>query len=136
MLPDASLPTHEARALLPESYRRHDLVANIGNTALLVAAFALRQADLLRYAMRDRVHQPYRDQVCPLLAHLLPFAERPDVAGVALSGAGPAVLLITEQPLTTALRAAIFATAGEPAPEVLSVRIVGPAPWKLHLVSR
>lgn len=125
VLPDASLPTREARALLPENYLRHDVVVNIGSTALLIAAFALGRADLLPHAMEDRMHQPYREQACPLLSRLLPFANRPDVAGVALSGAGPAVLLITERPLTAELRATILSAAGQPAPELVSARIVG-----------
>lgn len=125
VLPSASLATREARALLPESYRRHDVVANIGSTALLIAAFALGRADLLRHAMQDRIHQPYREQVCPLLPRLLPFADLPDVAGVALSGAGPSVLLITERPIPAELRSALLSVAGQLAPELISARITG-----------
>ena len=98
---------------------------NIGSTALLVAAFALGRADLLRHAMQDRIHQPYREPVCPLLSRLLPLAVRPDVAGVALSGAGPAVLLLTEQPLTPELRDAILAASGQLEPELIAAKIAG-----------
>ncbi len=42
------------------------------------------------------MHQPYREAVCPLLPLLLPLTKHPDVFGVALSGAGPSVLLIVE----------------------------------------
>lgn len=122
-LPHTSLPTREARALLPETYRRHDVVLNIGSTALLVAAFALGRADLLRHAMHDRIHQPYREQVCPLLPRLLPLANRPDIAGIALSGAGPAILLISEQPLSPDLRDALTSASGLPAPELLTTSI-------------
>lgn len=95
-LPSASLSTSKARALLPEHYSKADAVANIQATALLVSAFALRRGDLLAAAMQDRIHQPYRMQVCPLLPRLLPLAGRAGVLGVALSGAGPAVLLIAQ----------------------------------------
>ena len=95
-LPTASLSTKKARALLPASYSREDAVANIQATALLVAAFAQGRGDLLRTAMQDRLHQPYRIEVCPLLRSLLPLADNPAVLGVALSGAGPSVLLIVE----------------------------------------
>jgi homoserine kinase len=71
-------------------------VANIQATALLVSAFALRRGDLLACAMQDRIHQPYRMEVCPLLASLLPLSGTPGILGVALSGAGPSVLLFTE----------------------------------------
>jgi homoserine kinase len=95
-LPTASLSTKKARALLPASYSREDAVANIQATALLVAAFAQGRGDLLRTAMQDRLHQPYRMEACPLLCSLLPLADDPAVLGVALSGAGPSVLVIVE----------------------------------------
>jgi len=93
-LPAASLATEKARALLPAEYTRADAVANVQRTALLVAAFALGQGGLLRTAMQDRLHQPYRMEACPLLARLLPLAGHAGVLGVALSGAGPSVLLV------------------------------------------
>ena len=96
VLPSASLATSKARALLPAHYSREDAVANIQSTALLVAAFAQGRGELLRFAMRDRIHQPYRSKACPLLPRLLPLVDTPGVLGVALSGAGPSVLLIVE----------------------------------------
>lgn len=95
-LPSASLATEMARALLPRTYTRSDAVANVQSTALLVSAFALDRPDLLRYAMRDRLHQPFRLEACPLLARLLPLADSQGIYGVALSGAGPSVLLIAD----------------------------------------
>ncbi len=74
VIPPASLSTEKARALLPAAYSRADAVTNVQNTALLVSAFALGRADLLRTAMQDRIHQPYRAAVCPLLPRLLPLA--------------------------------------------------------------
>jgi homoserine kinase len=95
-LPSASLSTSKARALLPDRYSREDTVANIQATSLLVSAFALRRSDLLASAMQDRIHQPYRMEACPLLARLLPLSGTPGILGVALSGAGPSVLLFTD----------------------------------------
>jgi homoserine kinase len=97
VLPPASLSaekTEKARALLPDAYSRADTVTNVQHVALLVASFAQGRADLLRTAMQDRIHQPYRSAACPLLSRLLPLAGNHSVLGVALSGAGPAVLLI------------------------------------------
>ena len=105
-VPTASLSTKKARALLPESYSRADAVFNVQRSSLLVAAFAQRRLDLLATAMQDRMHQPYRTEACPLLKTLLPLAAEPEVAGVALSGAGPSVLLFLA-PETTLLAAEI-----------------------------
>lgn len=95
-LPNASLATTRARAVLPATYSREDAVANIQRAALLTAAFALGRGDLLMRAMQDRLHQPYRAEMCPLLPLLLPLAGEAGILGVALSGAGSAVLLIIE----------------------------------------
>jgi len=82
---------------LPENYSREDVVANLQRATLLSIAFAQGRGELLRAAMQDRIHQPYRQEICPLLPLLLPLAGQNGILGVALSGAGPAVLLLIEQ---------------------------------------
>ncbi len=98
-IPGTSLSTSKARALLPETYSRADAVLNVQRVAMLTAAFALGRGDLLSRAMEDRIHQPYRAAACPLLDRLLPLAGQCGVLGVALSGAGPSVLLIVADDL-------------------------------------
>jgi len=118
-----SLATKKARALLPEQYSKADAIFNVQRTALLVAAFAQGRLDLLKTAMQDRMHQPYRAEACPLLTKLLPLMEEPEVAGVALSGAGPSVLVFLAEG-TTVLEAAtrIQGLVG-PEVELLPLRI-------------
>ncbi len=122
----SSLATKKARALLPDRYVKADAVFNVQRASLLVAAFAQGRLDLLRTAMQDRMHQPYREEACPLLPKLLPLMQEPEIAGVALSGAGPSVLVFLG-PETTPLEGEmrIRALAGEA--EVLPVRIAGGA---------
>ena len=125
-VPSASLSTKKARALLPANYSREDAVANIQATALLVAAFAQGRGDLLRTATRDRLHQPYRMKACPLLPLLLPLtdeAENPSILAVTLSGAGPSVLLIAENPLLASLDGVIRHAAGDPSLEIVHTTI-------------
>jgi homoserine kinase len=126
-LPSASLATEKARALLPDTYSRTDAVANIQRSSLLVAAFALNRPDLLRTAMQDRVHQPYRSEACPLLPRLLPLATHPGIYGVALSGAGPSVLVIVDPayPLES-IESTVRAAAQDPSMELL-VTVIGDA---------
>lgn len=127
-LPPASLPTERARALLPITYSRDDAVDNLQRTGLLVAAFALGRGDLLRVAMQDRLHQPYRMEACPLLPHLLPLAGEPGVLGVALSGAGPSVLLVTDANADLGeIGIRIRNAASDPSLEVLSTSLTGGA---------
>jgi homoserine kinase len=96
VLPAEPLATSKARAVLPDCYNRADVVANIQSAGLLGLAFAQGRADLLRIAMRDGIHQPYRASICPLLTPLLAIAGTAGILGAALSGAGPAVLLVVK----------------------------------------
>jgi homoserine kinase len=96
VVPVESLPTSKARAVLPASYALRDVVANLQAVSMLGLAFAQGRADLLRTAMSDRIHQPYRAPICALLPLMLPLVGENGVLGAALSGAGPAVLVIVE----------------------------------------
>jgi homoserine kinase len=96
VLPPTPLATSKARAVLPTSYAGEDVVMNIQSASLLAMAFAQGRGDLLRIAMRDRIHQPYRAPICPLLPRLLPLAGDHGILGAALSGAGPGVLVILD----------------------------------------
>jgi len=92
--PAESLATSTARAVLPATYSSGDVVTNLQSVSMLGLAFAQARGDLLSVAMRDRIHQPYRSQLCRLLPQLLPLVGKNGILGVALSGAGPAVLVI------------------------------------------
>jgi homoserine kinase len=126
-IPGTSLATERARALLPTLYPRADAVANVQRVALLVAAFAQQRPELLRAAMQDRIHQPYRSEACPLLPRLLPLGARvPGVWGVALSGAGPSILLIVDPQAPEApVRQAVQEAALDTRVELLTTGIAG-----------
>jgi homoserine kinase len=111
--------------MLPERFTRENAVFNVQRVALLTAAFAQGRLDLLRVAMQDRVHQPYRMKACGLLEKLLPLASEREIAGVALSGAGPSVLVVLAGE-TTVLEAEtrLREVVGEGV-ELMPVRIAG-----------
>ena len=92
-VPDQSLATEEARRVLPAQYSRAEAVVNIQNSMLLLAAFAQGRPELLSAALEDKIHQPYRAKLCPLLPCLQPLAGQNGILGAALSGAGPSVLI-------------------------------------------
>jgi homoserine kinase len=95
-VPDESLATEKAREVLPQEYSRADAVANIQNSMLLMAALFQGDRSLLATALEDRIHQPYREQLCPLLPALRLFPPKDGLMGVVLSGAGPSVLMFID----------------------------------------
>jgi homoserine kinase len=134
VMPEKPLATTASRAVLPESYSRADVVANLQRVALLTAAFASGRGDLMANGMRDWLHQPFRATVCPLLPALLPLAAQEGVLGVALSGAGPAVLMLVEsEKAVPALRELIEKRLRQEGPvEILACELEGsgvPRKW-------
>ncbi len=121
VLPAEPLATSTARAVLPAAFLLDDVVANLQSAALLGLAFAQARGDLLAPAMRDRIHQPYRAPICPLLPPLLPLAGKHGILGAALSGAGPGVLVIVDgdESLTRAAAAIRETVDGKAAPELI-----------------
>jgi len=99
-VPDKSLSTEDARRVLPNEYSRADAVANIQNSMLLLAAFLQGRKDLLATALEDRIHQPYRASLCPLLPGMQKLIGTRGILGSALSGAGPSVLIFLDPELS------------------------------------
>jgi homoserine kinase len=92
VIPGVPLPTEKARTVLPAQYSRRDVVANLQRTALLAARF-FSGGELSPELFADRLHQPYRAPLVPGIAECLAF-RHPGLAGVFLSGAGSAVMVI------------------------------------------
>jgi homoserine kinase len=101
--PRIVLPTAAARALLPASYERRDVVFNIQRASLLAASLATGDLHALRVATGDRVHQPYRAPLVPGFDEMLRFV-LPGLFAIALSGAGPSVVaLVSGEPESGAI---------------------------------
>jgi homoserine kinase len=95
LVPDVSMATAEARAVLPQSVRRADAVFNVQRVALLLASLQTGRADLLPSALEDRLHEPYRLRLFPWMADVSAAARAAGALGCVLSGAGPSLLAVT-----------------------------------------
>jgi homoserine kinase len=85
VVPDERTSTTSSRASLPDGVSRDDAVTSAIGAALLGAAIATGDAEMLHAAFRDRLHEPYRSS--PLLERLR--ALHP----ATLSGSGPSVVV-------------------------------------------
>ena len=99
MIPDFQVPTAKAREVLPESYKRADIVYNLQRAALLPIALGQSppHPETIYLAMQDKLHQPYRQELIPGLAEILNSTSpstQPGLLGVSLSGAGPTILAL------------------------------------------
>jgi homoserine kinase len=91
LTPHAMLRTSDAREVLPGSIERRDAVHNLQRVVLLLNSLRNEDYSLLREALNDRLHQPYREPLVPGLTDLLSM-DHPDLLGVCLSGAGPSIV--------------------------------------------
>jgi len=95
VIPEFEVSTEKARAVLPQTYSRSDAVYNIQRAALIIGALTTGNWSLLREAMNDRIHQPYRKSLIPGFEEILAL-KTPGMYGVALSGAGPTIFAFAE----------------------------------------
>lgn len=95
-IPRFELETKRARGILPAQVAMKDAVFNVGHASVLVAAFCTGRYDMIRHAMKDALHQPYRASLIPGMSDILQRATDHGALGVALSGAGPTLLALVD----------------------------------------
>lgn len=91
VIPDFPLSTEQARGVLPTSVNFADAIYNTSRSTLLIASIATGQFEMLRVAMKDRLHQPYRASLIPGFDDVAEAATTAGALSVALSGAGPTI---------------------------------------------
>jgi homoserine kinase len=90
VVPSERTSTAASRTALPDSVPHVDAAVSAGAAMLLGAAIASGDAELMRDAFRDRLHEPYRAAGAPLLDRVRRLV--PEALGVTLSGSGPTVI--------------------------------------------
>jgi len=97
VVPDFELKTEKLRQVLPEVVDYPSAINNLSRVSLLTAAFINREYHLLKTAMEDQLHQPYRKKLIKGFDQVLAAAYESGAYGAALSGAGPTILACTQK---------------------------------------
>ncbi|WP_339063954.1 homoserine kinase [Tepidibacillus marianensis] len=95
-VPNYTLSTNTARKAIPTMIPVKDAAFNVGNVSLLVSYFITGQFGKIPFAMRDRLHQPYRQTVVKGLERVIQDMNERALWGAALSGAGPTLILFLQ----------------------------------------
>lgn len=92
IIPDFEVPTSEARKVLPASYSREDVVFNLSSSSTLLMGIVKNDKNLIRYGLKDKLHQPYRISLYKEFSSLLSL-NASDISdnfiGSFVSGSGP-----------------------------------------------
>jgi homoserine kinase len=97
-VPDFELSTEIARSVLPSEVPMKDAIFNAKRMAFFVDAVNRKDSNLMKLALQDRLHQPYRMKLVPGLDSIMDNLKHFDnVLGVVLSGAGSSILVISEK---------------------------------------
>ncbi len=94
VIPDFTLSTAAARAVLPQTFSRAEAIFNSSRVGLLTLALTLGKPQWLGQALEDCWHQPYRTQLVPGMTEVFAQAQAAGAYGVVLSGAGPTLLAL------------------------------------------
>ncbi|MBC8537000.1 homoserine kinase [Feifania hominis] len=96
-IPDFMLSTAKARAALPKQIAHRDAVYNLSRAALMTAALLTGRHELIRTAIGDALHQPYR---LPLIAggeEVFRLSRELGALGTYISGAGPTIMSMVDK---------------------------------------
>lgn len=131
VIPEVTLETKRARAALPDSYQRQDVISNLAGIATLVSGLTRGDWQAVQLGCVDQMHQPFRlPLIAGLSAALEALQQEQQLAGGWLSGAGPTLAAFVPDrqtnPEVAQSALAALAQAGTPArAEILSIEPEG-----------
>ena len=97
-IPEFELSTGISRSVLPKEVSMQDAIFNAKHLGMMIQAINAKDAKLMKIAMKDRLHQPYREKLVPGMHEIMEtFRHEDGVLGCVLSGAGPSLLVVSYQ---------------------------------------
>lgn len=96
-MPDYELATQISRSVLPDKVSMDEAVFNLKRSAMFIEAIHSKDSELMRYALNDKLHQPYRSRLIPGFEEIKEsLSGINSVLGTVISGAGPSIIVIYE----------------------------------------
>ncbi len=95
-VPDFKVSTEKARKVLPENVSLKDAVFNIQRASLFVSSILTGRYELIRYALEDKLHEPFRKRLIKGFDKVKESAYKKGALGVFISGSGPTVCAIAK----------------------------------------
>ncbi len=93
IVPEFQLSTKDSREILPKMVPMEDAIFNISRASLLVSSLITEDYEKIKYSFKDKLHQNYRGSLIPGLLEVIDEAEKMDILGITLSGAGPSIII-------------------------------------------
>jgi homoserine kinase len=110
--PSYSVLTEEARQILPRSVALEDSIFNLRKASVLTYALLQKNADALKMALQDRLHQPYRRKLIREYDLLEQTALDAGALGFIISGSGSTMAAfyqeITHEKILESIRGVIL----------------------------
>jgi homoserine kinase len=91
IIPDIKISTEEARKILPAKIDIKDAIYNIQRSNLLLSSIVLKRFELLKEAVKDKLHQPYRKSLIPFYDNIEKIAYDSGAKAVFISGSGSTI---------------------------------------------
>ncbi|MEG2705761.1 MAG: homoserine kinase [Erysipelotrichaceae bacterium] len=92
LIPDFELSTKDAREVLPTMVNYQDAIYNVSRIAPLMKGLEEGNEELIKAALKDKLHQPYRKALIKEYDQVETIAIDHHVIGFYLSGAGPTLM--------------------------------------------
>ncbi|MDP9500685.1 homoserine kinase [Bisgaard Taxon 45] len=105
--PGIEVSTAEARAILPKSYTRQDVISQARHLGSFVHACHTRQAQLAALMMKDVIAEPYREALLPNFADVKQATRDLGALATGISGSGPTIFAIAPD-LGTAMKLSTY----------------------------
>jgi homoserine kinase len=97
IIPDFTLSTKAARAVLPDKIPHNDGAYNVGRVSLLIAALANKNLEQFKFACKDKLHENYRGSLIENYDEIIKESSRLNSLCVFLSGAGPTIMAVLKE---------------------------------------